>query len=175
MSQHDTDQQSEKETEEKSETSSTDQLQSNQQIEPSPLEEKEESRPPRKSETELEPSPSELPKEHLEQASTKPLDNQLAPSPPELSSTEELKDSKPSENQTKPSFSKPEVESVPLEQAEEARSSQRETTLAESELSEYRPAEVPVSKQFQAGVTYVGMDGYIYVQEIKQGTNPPYP
>ncbi|KXJ22761.1 RING finger protein 17 [Exaiptasia diaphana] len=35
----------------------------------------------------------------------------------------------------------------------------------------YKPAMVPGNKQFQAGVTYVGMDGYIYVQEIKPDDN----
>lgn len=36
-------------------------------------------------------------------------------------------------------------------------------------LAQYPPAIPPVDKQFQASVTYVGLDGSIFVQELKEG------
>lgn len=144
MSQTNTDQLSEQETDETSEQEEA----KEEKVESRTLEHK----------TELEPSTLD-----------KQLDPTSAMQTVESSPPEELKDYMPSEQPTKHRSSEPEGNSMPLKQPVE---SQQElgTSLPENEpLTAYKPPEIPANRQFQAGVTYIGMDGYIYVQEIKQG------
>lgn len=120
------------------------------------------------------------PEQNFEEQSTDETDensdnsslDQLEPSPPE-----QKLESSPPEECLEPSPPEQKLESSPQEEKEtsplEHPSEQPvEPSPPVREPMTYNPAEIPITltRQFQAGVTYVGMDGYIYVQEIKQGT-----
>lgn len=58
---------------------------------------------------------------------------------------------------------------------EKVESEASETPLTPSDYKElkYKPATIPERNKFQAGVTFVDSQGYVYAQEVKEGKKVP--
>lgn len=106
-------------------------------------------------------------KEPANQPKPTPLDKLLGLTPlgqeQETCPQDQTAEPNPPDNTLEPSPLEPGLESSPLKASLDEKEEPRPPQV------HYIPAVVPVNNQFQAGVTYVGMDGYIYVQEIKPG------
>ncbi|XP_048577826.1 RING finger protein 17 isoform X3 [Nematostella vectensis] len=103
-------------------------------------------------------------------------DNDEKP-PPEIKQKPEANNEKPT-NTDVPEATKPEnkqqtsgIDVAKSRKSEEPEVSTPEVSQTESKIQTpgYPPPVIPQARQFQAGVTYVGMDGSIYAQEMKDG------
>lgn len=66
-----------------------------------------------------------------------------------------------------------EEEKVLSEEKVESQANEMPVSSGDYKVFKYKPATVPERNRFQAGVTFVDSQGYVYAQEVKEGKRAP--